>query len=79
MPRNLTAPRTELFDRTWMLKARTMMNLRQADVADACRISVGFYNKIEQGMQTPNVKLGIMITDVLGVDVRNFLDERKIA
>lgn len=77
--RNTSAPRTEYFDRTWMLKARTILNLRQEDVADACNISVGAYNKIENGLTTPNVKLGIMITDVLGTDIRNFLNERKIA
>ena len=79
MATRTTDPRMEIFDRTWMLKARLAMNLRQEDIADACKIAVGTYNRIENGLRTPSVKLGLMITDVLGVDVRNFLDERRIA
>lgn len=77
--RNNSDPRVELYDRTWLLKARTIAGLRQIDVAKECDISVAAYNKIENGLTVPNVRLAIKIADVLGVDVRNFLTERRIA
>ena len=77
--RNLSDQRSEIYDRSWVVKARAMAGLRQIDVATACGISVGNYNKIENGICTPNVKIGLRIADALGVDVRNFLNERRIA
>lgn len=77
--RDLSAPRSEFYDRTWLQKARLVLNLTQSDVADACGISTGHYNRIEAGVCVPTIKVGLKIADVLHVDARNFLDERKIA
>lgn len=68
----------KMFDRSWMSKARIMAGLSQREAAEACGISIGFYSKIENGLQTPTVKTALVISDVLGVDVRNFLNERQI-
>lgn len=77
--RDLTAPRTELYDRTWMVKARVMLGLTQGELARECSISQGFCNKIEQGVQTPNVRVGLMITKALGVAPDIWLSEKRIA
>lgn len=68
-----------VFDRTWLLKARLTAKLRQEDVATAANISVGFYNRIENGVQIPNVIVGIAICDALGLDPHNFLNEKRVA
>ena len=69
----------ELYDRTWMSKARAILGMKQIDVARECRISTGFYNRIEQGVQTPNVRVGLTICSVLGVSPNVWLTEKRIA
>ena len=55
------AVKTELYDRVWMAKARARAGLTQAAIAKMIGIAAGHYNRIEQGIQTPNVKIGIAI------------------
>ena len=69
----------ELYDRTWMIKARTLLNLTQYQVAEAVGVSQGFYNKIENGIQLPNVQIGLRIAKVLGISPDVWLNERRIA
>jgi transcriptional regulator with XRE-family HTH domain len=69
----------ELYDRTWLEKARKIAGLRQYEVAENAGISQAFYNRIETGVQTPNVKIGVAIANVLGFSPNMWIDERKIA
>ena len=69
----------ELYDRTWMSKARALNGMLQVDVARECGISPGFYNRIEQGVQTPNVRVGLAICSILGVSPNVWLTEKRIA
>ena len=69
----------ELYDRTWMSKARALKGLLQVNAAEECGISPGFYNRIEQGVQTPNVRVGLVICKVLGVSPDVWLTEKRIA
>ena len=71
------AQKTELFDRLWMTKSRARAGLSQAAVAATVGITAGHYNKIEQGLLTPNVKLGVKIADALGFDIHMFIREKK--
>jgi DNA-binding XRE family transcriptional regulator len=73
------ARKTELYDRLWLEKARARTGMTQEAVATACGISTGHYNKIEQGLQTPSVKIGVTIADVLGFDIHLFVREKKYA
>ena len=73
------AVKTELYDRVWMAKARARAGLTQAAIAKTIGIAAGHYNRIEQGIQTPNVKIGVAIADALGFDVRMFIREKKIS
>lgn len=68
-----------VYDRTWLVKARLTAQLRQEDVARAANVSVGFYNRIENGVQLPNVVVGVAICDALGLDPHNFLNEKRVA
>lgn len=72
------AKKTELFDRLWLAKARAHAGMTQDAVAKVCDISTGHYNKIEQGIQTPNIKTGIAIADALGFDIHMFAREKKL-
>ena len=69
----------ELYDRTWMVKARIMLKLSQAQAAEASGISQGFYNKIENGIQLPNIRVGLQICKALGVSPEVWLNEKKVA
>lgn len=71
--------KSELYDRTWMIKARTLRGLSQYQAAEAIGISQGYYNKIENGIQLPNIRVGLTISKVLGVVPDIWLNERKIA
>lgn len=77
MRKNCT-PRTEVYDRTWLLKARSLKQFRQQDVADAAGISVSAYCKIENGLMMPSMPVGFAIADFLNVSARNFCGERRI-
>ena len=70
--------KTELYDRTWLVKARARLGLTQAQAGEASGISAGFYNKIEQGIQVPTVKHAIAISEALNFDVKMFAREKKI-
>ncbi len=74
-----TAPRTEFYDRSWMTKARLLLGMTQGQIARTVNISQGFYNKIEQGISTPNVHLGMEISRALGVSPDIWLSEKRIA
>lgn len=71
--------KVELYDRAWMIKARSILNLSQLEAAEAVGISQGYYNKIENGIQLPNVKVGLKISSVLGVAPEVWLNERRFA
>ena len=71
--------RNRLPDRTWMETARRIKGLSQKAVADAAGCSEVYYNRIEKGLQTPKVDIGVRITDFLGVDVHNFLNEKTLS
>lgn len=77
MPREY---RTEgLYDRTWLEKARRAAGLKQYQVAELAHVSQGFYNRIESGVQIPNVKIGLAITNAVGVSPNAWIDEKQIA
>lgn len=79
MLNGMNAKKQELYDRTWMTKARTILNMAQYQAAEAVGVSQGYYNKIENGIQLPNVRVGLMIAKVLGVSPDVWLNEKKIA
>ena len=68
----------ELYERTWLLKARTLKHLRQEDVAAAAGISTPAYCRIENGHGMPDIDVGFAIADYLNVSARNFCNERRI-
>lgn len=74
-----TETRVRLPDRTWMETARRLKGFSQKEVADAAGCSEVYYNRIEKGLQTPKVDIGLRITDFLGVDVHNFLNEKTLS
>ncbi len=63
-------------DRTWLEKARRVSGKTQKEVADAAGCSETYYNRIEKGLQMPNVDIGLRITDFLGCDAHSFLQEK---
>jgi DNA-binding XRE family transcriptional regulator len=63
-------------DRTWLEKARRVSNKTQKEVADAAGCSETFYNRIEKGLQMPNVDIALRIADFLNCDAHNFLREK---
>jgi len=65
-----------LRDRTWLERARLIKGCSQKEVAEAAGCSEVFYNRIEKGVQMPNVVMGLRITDFLGIDAHNFLTEK---
>lgn len=71
--------REECYDRSWMAKARAMKKMTQLQVAEQAGLSEGEYCRIENGVRNPGVKIAIRICDVLGADIRQFLDENKLA
>ena len=68
----------ELFDRTWLLRARLAAKLSREAVAEACGISVSYYSKIENGIQLPNVRIGILIAKAVKADAEEFLREERL-
>ena len=71
--------KNELYDRTWLLRALTIKQLRQQDVAAAVGIDTSTYCKIENGFIMPTMPIGFAIADFLNVNARNFCGERRIA
>lgn len=65
-------------DRTWLEKARRIKGRTQGDVAEVAGCSEAFYNRIEKGLQLPNVDIAVRITDFLGLDIHNFLNEKVL-
>ena len=68
-----------VYDRTWLEKARKMQGLKQYEVAEKAQISAPFYQRIEMGLQLPNVKMGIRITNALGLSPQMWVEEQRIA
>ena len=75
----MSSAKVDLYDRGWMAKARILCGMNNNQAAEACDISPGFYNRIENGVQLPNVKVGLKICRVLGVSPDNWLSEKKIS
>lgn len=65
-------------DRTWLERARRVSGKTQKEVADAGGCSETFYNRIEKGLQMPNVDIALRITDFLECDAHNFLREKVL-
>ena len=74
-----TEARIRLRDRTWMEMARRVKGLSQKEVAEAAGCSEVYYNRIEKGLQMPNVDIGLRIADFLGVDAHSFLNEKTLS
>lgn len=66
-------------DRTWLEKARRVSGKTQKEVADAAGCSETYYNRIEKGLQMPNVDMGLKIADFLAVDAHSFLREKVLS
>lgn len=71
-----TETRNRVRDRSWLEKARRLKGKTQGDVAEVAGCSEVFYNRIEKGLQLPNVDIAVRITDFLECDVHSFLDEK---
>ena len=74
-----TEARIRLRDRTWLEKARRLKGFSQLEVAEAAGCSEVFYNRIEKGLQLPNIDIGLRIADFLGEDPHNFLHEKTLS
>lgn len=66
-------------DRSWLEKARRLKHATQKEVALAAGCSEVYYNRIENGLQLPNVDIAVKTADYLGVDVHNFVDEKILS
>lgn len=66
-------------DRTWLEKARRVSGKTQKEVADAAGCSETYYNRIEKGLQMPNIDMGLKIADFLAVDAHSFLREKVLS
>lgn len=75
----VTEARMRLRDRTWLEKARRLKGRTQDEVAEAAGCSVTFYNRIERGLQMPNVDIALRICQFLEVDAYEFLREKTLA
>ena len=67
------------YKRDWMINARNSLNLSQEQLAEACHCDPSYIWHIEAGSKTPNVHLGLQITQVLGLNPYSWLDEKRIA
>lgn len=70
--------KAEIYDRTWLEKARLERGLTQTSVAKAAGVNNSDYNRIERGLQEPRVKAGIRICEFLKLNPRSFLSEKPI-
>lgn len=70
--------RNQVMDRTWLERARREKGFTQEQVAEAAKITTAGYNRIEKGLYTPGVVVGLLICDKLGCSPRQFLTERPI-
>ena len=68
-----------IVDRSWLERARLKRGLKQSEVAKYAGCDVSFYNRVEKGLQTPGVVIAIKICECVGVDIRNFRQEEKLA
>lgn len=71
-----TETRKRVRDRSWLEKARRLKGKSQSEVAEVAGCSEVFYNRIEKGLQLPNVDLAIRITDFLDCDIHSFISEK---
>lgn len=74
-----TEIRKRVRDRSWLEKARRLKGKTQGEVAEVAGCSEVFYNRIEKGLQLPNVDLAVRITDFLDCDIHSFLDEKILS
>ena len=56
-----TEIRKRVRDRSWLEKARRLKGRTQGEVAEVAGCSEVFYNRIEKGLQLPNVELAVRI------------------
>ncbi len=68
----------QIMDRTWLERARREKGLTQEQVAQAARITTAGYNRIEKGLFTPGIVIGMLICDKVGCSPRQFLTERPV-
>lgn len=68
-----------VFNRSWMVKARAKKGMKQEELAEACQCDPSYIWHIEAGSKTPNVHLGLKITQVLNEDPYKWLEEERIA
>ncbi len=74
-----TETRKRVRDRSWLEKARRLKGKTQGEVAEVAGCSEVFYNRIEKGLQLPNVDLAVRITDFLDCDIHSFLGEKILS
>ena len=67
------------YKRNWMINARTSHNLSQEQLAKRCECDPSYIWHIEAGTKTPNVHLGLRITQELGLNPYSWLNEERIA
>jgi transcriptional regulator with XRE-family HTH domain len=75
----MRTPAAEPYDRGWLVKARTSAGLTQKEAAKAAEISQSMYNYIEQGLKSPGIVPGLLLSQILRFDPVNWLEERRLA
>lgn len=70
--------KNQIMDRTWLERARREKGYTQSQVAEAAKITVAGYNRIELGLYTPGIVTALLICDKLGCSPRQFLTERPV-
>jgi DNA-binding XRE family transcriptional regulator len=55
--------------RNFLIQGRKQVSLTQAEMADKLEIGRSFYARIELGVRTPSLKMGIKIASILGQPV----------
>lgn len=69
---------TPIKDRTWMEAARRAKGFTQAEVAQAANVSTPYYNRVENGLDTPSIVIGLLICKKIEQPPERFLTERTI-
>lgn len=68
----------EIMDRTWLESARRLQGYTQTQVAIAARTSLANYTRLEKGLTTPDVKVGLRICEFLKLNPKMFLLEKAV-
>lgn len=66
------------YERNWLVDARSKTGMTQAELAKACSCDPSYIWQIEAGWKTPNVHLGLRITNVLGLNPYSWLNEKLV-